>query len=106
MNIGKLDRRLTLQQSAEVPQNQFGEEAPAGFADVATVAAGIEFKPGGEALQANQPTATQRVVFTIRYRPDVLPTWQLRYEGRIFQITDVAEIGRRRGLLLTCYAHG
>ncbi|MDO7888284.1 phage head closure protein [Hymenobacter cheonanensis] len=106
MNIGRLDRQVTLQQPAAVPQNQFGEPAPAGFTDMATVAAGVEYKPGGEAVAADQNTATQRVVFTLRFRADVRPTWQLGYEGKTFQITDVAEIGRRRGLTLTCYSHG
>lgn len=106
MNIGKLDRQLTLQAAAVVAQDAFGAPAPASFTDVATVAAGIEYKPGDEAMQADQLTATQRISFTIRYRADVRPTWQLLYEGKTFQLTDVAEIGRRRGLLLTCYAHG
>jgi len=106
MNIGRLDRQLTLQQPAAVPQNGFGEPAPAAFTDVATVAAGVEYKPGGEATQADQLTPTQRILFTIRYRADVRPAWRIAYEGRTFQLTDVAEIGRRRGLLLTCYTHG
>jgi SPP1 family predicted phage head-tail adaptor len=106
MNIGRLDRQLTLQKPAVVVQDDYGAPAPASFVDVATVAAGIEYKPGQEATQADQLTATQRITFTIRYRADVRPTWQLRYEGKTFQLTDVAEIGRRRGLLLTCYSHG
>lgn len=107
MNIGQLDRRVTLQQPAPAPANAFGGSGQAQvFADVATVAAGVKYAPGGEAQQAQQQTATQRISFTIRYRADVRPTWQLLYEGRTFQITDVAEIGRRRGTLLTCYSHG
>jgi SPP1 family predicted phage head-tail adaptor len=106
MNFGQLDRQITLQAPAAVPQDAYGAPAPAGFADVATVAAGVKYAPGGEAQQAQQQTATQRISFTIRYRSDVRPTWQLVYEGRTFQITDVAEIGRRRGTILTCYSHG
>lgn len=106
MNIGQLDRKVTLQAPATVVQDGFGAMSPAGFTDVATVAAGVKYAPGGEAVQGDQNTATQRVTFTIRYQADVRPTWQLSYEGRIFQITDVAEIGRRRGTILTCYSHG
>ncbi len=106
MNIGKLDRLLTLQAPVPVVQNDFGEPAPSAWLDVATVAAGIEYKAGGEALQADQLTATQRIIFTIRYHPGVLPTWQLTFEGRTYQITDVAHIGRRRATTLTCYSHG
>jgi len=107
MNIGQLDRQVTLQQPAPAPANAFGAAGQAQvFTDVATVAAGVKYTPGGEGQQAQQQTATQRISFTIRYRLDVRPTWRLGYEGRTFQITDVAEIGRRRGTVLTCYSHG
>jgi SPP1 family predicted phage head-tail adaptor len=107
MNIGSLDRELTLQQPAPAPADEFGGAGQVRtFTDIGPVACRREFKPGGEAVQAAQNTATQRVVFTIRYYPDVLPTWQLVFEGRTYQITDVAEVGRRRATLLSCYAHG
>jgi SPP1 family predicted phage head-tail adaptor len=106
MNIGQFDRQVTLQQPATVAQDAAGQPAPVRFTDVATVAAGVKYNPGAEAVAADKNTATQRIAFTIRYRADVRPTWQLAYEGRIFQITDVAEIGRRRGTILTCYSHG
>jgi len=107
MNIGQLDRQVTLQRPTAAPANAFGGAGQAQvFTDVATVAAGVKYAPGGEAQQAQQQTATQRISFTIRYQPDVRPSWRLLYEGRTFQITDVAEIGRRRGTLLTCYSHG
>lgn len=106
MNIGQLDRQVTLQAPATVAQDDYGQPAPISFTDVATVAAGVKYDKGNEALAADQNTATQRIVFTIRYRADVRPTWQIAYEGRTFQITDVAEIGRRRGTLLTSYSHG
>ena len=106
MNIGQLDRQITLQAPATVAQDGFGALAPASFINVATVAAGVKYSPGNEAVAAGQNTATQRITFTIRYRADVLPTWQLAYEGRTFQINDIAEISRRRGTILTCYAHG
>lgn len=106
MNIGRLDRQLTLQQLTPAVQNDFGAPDPGTWVDVATVPARVEYKPGTEQAQAQQLTATQRVLFTIRYRAGITADWQLVYEGRTYQITDVAEIGRRRGTLLTCYANG
>ena len=106
MNIGQLDRKVTLQAPVIVAQDLYGQPAPVSFTDIATVAAGVKYDKGNEAVAADQNTATQRILFTIRYRPDVRPTWQLGYEGKVFQITDVAEIGRRRGTILTCYSHG
>lgn len=107
MNIGQLDRLVTLQQPAAAPANIYGGSGQTQvFTDVATVAANVKYAAGGEAQQGQQQATTQRITFTIRYRADVRPTWQLSYEGRIFQITDVAEIGRRVGTTLTCYSHG
>lgn len=107
MNIGQLDRKVTLQKPTAAPANGFGGAGQKQvFTDVATVPAGVKYNQGNEALAADQNTATQRITFTIRYRADVRPTWQLSYEGRTFQITDVGEIGRRVGTTLTCFSHG
>ena len=106
MNFGKFDRQLLLQRPAAVAQNRFGAPAPAAFEDVATEWG--EQKPGTstEAVQAQQLTAQQVVTWQLRYRADVVPTWQLVCEGRTYQITAVQEIGRRQGLLLTTYYRG
>ena len=107
MNIGQLDRLVTLQQPTPAPANLYGSGGQTQvFTDVATVAANVKYAPGGEAQQAQQQAATQRITFTIRYYAELRPTWRLLFEGRTFQITDVAEIGRRRGTILTCYSHG
>lgn len=104
MNFGKLDRLITLQAPAAVVQNSYGEPAPKAYTDVETVYAGLYFGRGSEAVEAGELTATQRAVFTIRYRADVRPDWQFVTDGKVYQITDIAEIGRRRGLALTCYS--
>ena len=107
MNLGKLDRQIILQAPAAPTQNTFGETAPAAFEVVATVWA--ERKPmraGAEVVQANELTAVQPAVFQVRHRNDVRPTWQLVDAGTTYQIIAVAEIGRRHGLTLTCFARG
>lgn len=108
MNIGKLDRLLLLQAPAAVAQDSFGQPVGTpGFTDVATVyGQPIYPRPGTETVQTAQLTAEQTVQFTIRYRADVRPTWQVVYEGTIYLITAVAEIGRRQGLTLTTQRRG
>lgn len=107
MNIGKLDHRITLQQPAPEPENEYGGAGQQQtFTDVATVAAQVEPAPGLEGFIGDQLTATQRQEFTIRYRADVRPTWQLVFEGTTYQIVSVSEFGRRAGLTITAYARG
>lgn len=106
MNFGKCDRQLLLQRPAAAAQNSFGAPAPAAFSDVETVWGEQKPGAGSEAVQAAQLTAQQVVVWQIRYRADVVPTWQLVCEGRTYQITAVQEIGRRQGLTLTTYYRG
>ena len=106
MNFGLFDRQLVLQRPTTVPQDAFGAPAPAGFEDVATVWGQQKPGAGTEGVLGEQLTAQQVVTWQIRYRRDVVPSWQFTCEGRTYQITAVAEIGRRAGLLLTTYYRG
>jgi len=107
MNFGKFDRQLTLQAPAPLAQDDFGQPVGVpGFTDVATVWGERKPGTGTEAVQADQLTAVQVVVFQIRYRADLKTTWQLVEAATLYQITAVAEIGRRAGLLLTCVSRG
>lgn len=107
MNIGKRDRQILLQAPAPVPQNSFGEPAPVVFADQGLEWARVDYlSQGAEAVQAAQQVATQPVQFTIRYRADVRPTWQVLYQGDPLRITAVTEIGRRQATLLTTQRRG
>lgn len=106
MNIGKLDRSLILQAPDVVAQNIFGEPAPQTYHNVATIRAERKPGTGTEAQQAEQLTVVQIVVWQARYRADVQPTWRLIYDGVIYHITAVTEIGRRVGLQLTTFTRG
>lgn len=106
MNIGSLDREVTLLAPVAVPQDAYGAPAPVQYEERATVWASLKFGAGTEATDAQQLTAQQVVTWTLRYRADVLPTWRLRYNETTYQLTAVAEIGRRVGLTLTTYARG
>jgi SPP1 family predicted phage head-tail adaptor len=106
MNFGKFDRQLLLQRPAVVTQNDFGEEASAGFEDVEAVYGEQKPGTGSESFLAQQQTAQQAVTWQIRYRADLTTTWQLVYEGCTYQIIAIQEVGRRAGLLLTTYFRG
>ncbi|MVN78924.1 phage head closure protein [Hymenobacter sp. HMF4947] len=107
MNFGKCDRLITLQIPTPAPANEYGGPGQQQqYADVAQVWAQVKPLPGAEGFIGDQLTATQRQEFTIRYRPDVQPTWQLVFEGTTYQLISVSEFGRRVGLILTAYARG
>ncbi|MGI4862424.1 MAG: phage head closure protein [Janthinobacterium lividum] len=106
MNLGKLDRQVWLQQPVTPAQNALGEVAPVSYQDTALVWAEQKPGAGAESFIGQQLTPQQVVVWQIRYRSDVQPTWRLQYDGVTYEITAVTEIGRRVGLTLTTYTRG
>ncbi|MGI4736324.1 MAG: phage head closure protein [Janthinobacterium lividum] len=107
MNFGKQDRLVTLQQPQPAPADSFGGAGQQQlFSDVAEVWAEQKPGAGSEVLQGDQQVAVQVSTWLMRYRADVQPTWQLTYEGAVYAITGVQEIGRRAGLTLTTYRRG
>ncbi len=103
MNIGTLDRLIALEQ-ATVTRRPNGEEIKA-WTPAVTVPASVRYDAGNETVDNSQKQAVQRVTFVIRYRPGGLATtFRVRYEGQVFDIEAVAEIGRRQGLRLTSYS--
>lgn len=102
MNLGKLDRQITLEQAAET-RNGYGEVLK-DWAPLGTVWAQVRYAAGTETTDNAQVQAVQRVEFTVRYRPDALHTrFRVQYAGNAYEIEAVAEIGRRQGLKLTAY---
>ena len=106
MNLGKLDRLITLQAPGAPTQNAYGETAPAVFIDAASVYAQVDYPQGAEATEAAQLQTVQPVKFRIRYRAGVETSWRVRYEDHTYQLTAVAEMGRRVGLILTAVRRG
>ena len=107
MNFGNFNRLVTLQAPQPAPANPFGGAGQQVlFSDVAEVWAEQKLGAGTEVVEANQLTTVQQSTWQLRYLPDVTPTWQLVYNGAVYAITGVQEIGRQAGLLLTTYRRG
>lgn len=102
---GKLSRRVTLQVPVKV-RDSFGQELE-NWQDVSPkVWANVTWMSGGESFTADQRSARQSVEFEIRYRAGLAPKRvRVVHDGQIYDVEDVREIGRRRGLVLTAYAH-
>lgn len=100
MNIGTLDREITLQFKTD-GQTGSGEPTETWGGD-STVWSQVTPLSGREyyGLLAQQVVADEMLVFRIRWRADVRPgTSRVRqYLGRDYNIRRVAEIGRQEGL--------
>lgn len=98
MKAGTLDRRITLQaftSSRDPITNELIED----WDDVVTVWAKVSSASGREFAAGNVPIAERRAVFTIRFRA-VSQIDRVSYDGEIWEIVDIREIGRREGLEL------
>ncbi|CUX15388.1 MULTISPECIES: phage head closure protein [Agrobacterium] len=99
MRSGKLDRSITIQSFTSVP-NEYGTPVST-WTDVATVRAQLiqssteEFLTGG----ASDETV---VIFRTRFLSGVTGASRVLYQGGEFNIREVKEIGRRKGLELRC----
>jgi len=93
--IGKLDRRITLQGLTQT-QGEYGELIDT-WADVATVWANAYAGAGKEFVAARQVNAEVSMQFQIRWMT-VSTTMRILYDGKYFDIVDIAEVGRRERL--------
>lgn len=104
MNIGQMDRQITLQQQVET-QAPNGEEVLT-WQDVATVWAEKKYDQGAEVYQADQKTAVQKVKFRIRWRPAVTTLFRVLdlSDEQSYHVDAITELGRRSGLVLSSYS--
>jgi SPP1 family predicted phage head-tail adaptor len=98
-DLGPLDRRVTIERSIAIPDGLGGEEASWGrHADVWASYYPIS---DSERLRAAEVAATITARFRIRWGLDVGPTDRLVFDGRIYEIVGVKEIGRHKGQEIT-----
>jgi len=105
MEAGKLDRRITLQRFTTT-KNEFNEDVQT-WADLATVWASKEDIRDSERWQASEVAAEVTTRFRIRWSntvKDIDPRDRVLFDGRIYAINAVKEIGRRVGLEITAAA--
>lgn len=99
---GALDRRITLQERTDT-RDAAGEPIPA-WTTLDTVWAALIPLTGREQFEAQQVNAQRPAKFQIRYRDDVTETMRISWDGEVWDINGISQIGRREGLELTCTA--
>lgn len=100
MRAGSLDRVVIVQRASET-QDQFGGKS-AGWADLATVRAQLIQSATSEFMQAGGEQAERVLAFRIRWVSDLRNADRVVFEGAPYEVIEVKEIGRRRGLELRC----
>ena len=99
MRAGQLDRQVELQ-AKTVSQDDHGEEIET-WTGIATIWAGRKDLRGKEFFAAKQLSAEIACRWHVRYRNDITPdASRLVYEGNIYDVLAVIELGRREGLEL------
>lgn len=107
VRAGDLDRRITLQRASTAQDHGTGEEV-ATWVPIATVWASKRDVSDGERLASAQVQASITTRFVIRWSlgvSDLNPKDRVMFEGRIYDIAAVKEIGRREGIEISASAH-
>ena len=102
MQAGKLDRKIILQRFTET-RDEYNEPVKT-WATLATRSASYEPLSDGEKFSASETAAEASARFVIRYSSavaDLDPKDRLTFDGVVYQILRVKEIGRREGLEIT-----
>lgn len=98
-----MDRRIAIQARTLSVPNQFNEQLPS-YATFATVWGEKTELSGSQQMLAQQTTDLKIARFRIYWRSDVNDTCRIIVDGETYQITYIAEVGRKAGLLLTAKA--
>lgn len=93
MDIGSLNRRITIQYSTRAADSLGGFTLT--WADVATVWAALWPVSANETVQSNQQVMTISHRIRIRYRSILRPSWRIKYGNRYFAIISIINPGER-----------
>lgn len=97
MRAGSMDRRVTLQSRTNSKSVTTGAVSEV-FTDLATVWAERKDLSGREFIAARQVNADVTTRFRIRWRAGITELNRIVDGAAVFDIVNVAEVGRRKGL--------
>lgn len=104
MNIGKLDRRVSIQQRILTKDDAGGMIES--WRDVCFSWAGKVDERGKQAEVADSDRADNQTTWQIRYKAflqgvSAVSGYRLVYKTEVFDITGAKEVGRKEGMILT-----
>jgi SPP1 family predicted phage head-tail adaptor len=102
VRAGKLDRTIALERQIETV-------APSGtvstaWANIATIRAEVVQQSANEFLSGFGEAENGTVIFRVRYLPGITTADRVTYNGTAYDLEEIKEIGRRRGLELRAVA--
>jgi SPP1 family predicted phage head-tail adaptor len=106
MRAGDLDKFITIKR-ATTTTNAFNEKVQTWSDLVTRRHAMAQPVSDAERFRAGETLSTRKYRFTIRYSAnvaDVDPRDRIEFEGRIYDINGVKEVGRREGIEFTATA--
>lgn len=101
MNIGRLDRKVTIEEPSLTASSTTGERTQT-WVTLAVVWATVTYPKTmamNEGLEQSRLTAVTPVEFTIRWRTDVTVDMRVYYRGEYFEIKRINEVGQRNEML-------
>lgn len=97
LRAGRLTRPVTIVRGGAPVEDEYRDVATSA-AEETHVMGGVAPAPGVERFGNAELAATALTRFVFRYRTDLLRvTDQLRFDGRVYDISSVTEIGQREG---------
>ena len=98
MQAGQLTTIITLHRETETISAS-GSVAKT-WANLATIRAEIVQQTATEFLTGYGTAEDRSMIFRVRYRPGITTADRVSYAGKVYNLKDITEIGRRRGLEL------
>ncbi|MBZ9694540.1 phage head closure protein [Mesorhizobium sp. CO1-1-9] len=102
MRAGKLDRTISIERKTETV-SPTGAVVTA-WLNIATVRAEIVTQSASEFLTGFGEAENGTIVFRVRYLAGITTADRVSYAGQVYDLKEVTEIGRRRGLELRAVA--
>ncbi|MCS3740228.1 phage head closure protein [Rhizobium sp. BK661] len=102
MRAGKLDRTISVERLAETVSAS-GAVSSA-WTNIATVRAEIVHQSASEFLTGFGEAQDGTIIFRVRYLPGISTADRVAYNGASYDLKEITEIGRRRGLELRAVA--
>lgn len=99
MRSGDLDRRITIMRYVVTGDDGYGNEVY-DWVEHVTVWAAVTQASGREFLHAAAIEAERKVVFRTHWQDGITEADRVTYDGRLHNINETRELGRREGLEL------
>ena len=100
MNIGKMDRFITIQTETNTQDASGGNVKS--WATFKQVWASKKDQSGAEGIEQARDTATTKTFFKIRYISNLTQKHRILFDSVYYDIEVIKELGRREGQELTC----